>query len=471
MHLVTGDETRLFRQKRTTLNKAAAISMFVLGLAFVIISAFYVSSFLVILGVALLFWGAVLLYITPTRHVPIAMLYAEAEVNASNIERIINESGVSLNGIYLPPRNLKNVDSSLVVIPKESKITLPSPGEMTDSLVTNRKDGVLIVPPGAALCRLFEQGLRVSFARLDLKQLQVKLPNLLVEDMELAESAEINVRGNVVVVEVRGSVFDEVCGQMANQPRTHELVGCLLSSAIACALAKTVGEPVIIQQEIRILETETTKITYQFRAPQRSSVPVKSSMKTGLIVASQKIALPRVSHETSSSFASSLDLLKPVSNYLAALLVVGLVVSFSVWFIGWRLYDALEVWQVLPNFDFQNLLLLGMAMASVWILFAGRFISKLAGNEAFKRFSFFGVIAGLDVAVWAIGWFLYGRLNLTLNNIIYAILILLVMAMVSIALYPTKKKLISIEASQSSHSQAGAPSASPKRKEFNLKEE
>ena len=95
------------------------------------------------------------------------MLYGAAEVTTSNIERIINESGVSLTGIYLPPRNLKNVDSNLVVIPQKSQITLPSPDEITDSLITNRKDGVLVVPPGAVLCRLFEQELKASFAKLD----------------------------------------------------------------------------------------------------------------------------------------------------------------------------------------------------------------------------------------------------------------------------------------------------------------
>ena len=112
--------------------------MFILGLVLVIISMFYVSSFLAILGVAFFFWGGILLYITPTKQVPIAMFYAEAEVTTSNIERIINESGMSLTGIYLPPRNLKNADSSIVIIPKKPKITLPFPDEINDSLTTNR---------------------------------------------------------------------------------------------------------------------------------------------------------------------------------------------------------------------------------------------------------------------------------------------------------------------------------------------
>ena len=127
----------------------------------------------------------------------------------------------------MPPRNLKNLESSLVFIPQKSRFTLPSPDEITDSLAIARKDGVLIVPPGAGLCRLFEKELKASFANLDLEQLQTKLPKLLVEDMELAESAEINVKDNVIAVEIRGSVLDEVCsadGESASHSRARRLL-------------------------------------------------------------------------------------------------------------------------------------------------------------------------------------------------------------------------------------------------------
>ena len=148
--------------------------MFILGLVLVIISMFYVSSFLAILGVALFFGGGILLYIAPTKQVPIAMFYAEEEVSASNIERIINESGMFLPGIYLPPRNLKNADSSIVFIPQKSKITLPSPDEINDNLTTKRKDGVLIVPPGSALSRLFEDKMGFSFTKTNIGQIAIQ---------------------------------------------------------------------------------------------------------------------------------------------------------------------------------------------------------------------------------------------------------------------------------------------------------
>jgi hypothetical protein len=245
------------------LNQAAAISMVILGLILVIISVFYVSSFLAILGVALLLAGGILLYIAPTKQVPIAMFYAEEEVSASNIERIINESGMFSPGIYLPPGNLKNADSNIVFIPQKSKNTLPSHDEITDSLTTKRKDGVLIVPPGSALSRIFEDKIGFSFTKTNLVQWQFSFPKLLVEDLELAEKAEIQIQGNGVIIEITGSVLDEICQQADFQPKTHKQVGCLLSSAIACILAKASGKPVTILKETRNQETKTTRIEYQ----------------------------------------------------------------------------------------------------------------------------------------------------------------------------------------------------------------
>jgi hypothetical protein len=226
-------------------------------------SAFYASSFLAILGVALTFWGAILLYITPTKHVPLDLLNAAAEANATNIERILTEYNLTQKGIYLPPKNLQNSESSLVFIPETLKTPLPTPKESNEKQLTNEKTGAFVTPPGSALSRLFEEELGFSFTKTDLNQIQNKLPKLLVEDMELAENAEIQIQNNTVTLEITGSILDEICRQTDSQPKTHMQVGCLLSSAIACALAKATGKPVTIQKETRNQETKTTRIEYQ----------------------------------------------------------------------------------------------------------------------------------------------------------------------------------------------------------------
>jgi hydroxymethylpyrimidine/phosphomethylpyrimidine kinase len=73
----------------------------------------------------------------------------------------------------------------------------------------------------------------------------------------------MQIQGKTVTLEITSSILDEICRQTDSQPRTHKQVGCLLSSAIACALAKASGKPVTIQNETRNQETKTTQIEYQ----------------------------------------------------------------------------------------------------------------------------------------------------------------------------------------------------------------
>lgn len=105
------------QRPRRILFRIATYAMLVLGVALLLVSAFYASSFLSIVGLAILFWACILLYITPVKHVPLTLLQASADASMGNIERVITELNLTEKAIYLPPKNLKNIDSSLVFIP------------------------------------------------------------------------------------------------------------------------------------------------------------------------------------------------------------------------------------------------------------------------------------------------------------------------------------------------------------------
>ena len=235
--------------------------MLTLGIVLTATSAFYASSFLAILGVALIFWGAILLYITPAKHVPLTLLNAATISALGNIERTLSEADLSERGRYLPPSFLRDFESSVVFIPEWPEQPLPTPEEVAEEkqFPANRKL-VLITPPGRSLCQLFEKELGISFTKTDLDFVQQKLPKLLVEDMELAETAELQIQNDTVTLELTGNVLKEICQETRNLPRTHSQVGCLLSSAVACVLAKASGKVVTIQEEELSEDRETTRI-------------------------------------------------------------------------------------------------------------------------------------------------------------------------------------------------------------------
>jgi hypothetical protein len=103
----------------------------------------------------------------------------------------------------------------------------------------------------------------MPFTAISLADLQVKLPNLLVEELEIAEDAEIDAQLDTVTVKLNEHIFSQLCEETRRLKITHESIGCPLSSAIACALAKATGKPVTIEKEEQTQNGKTTEIQYR----------------------------------------------------------------------------------------------------------------------------------------------------------------------------------------------------------------
>jgi hypothetical protein len=246
------------------LNRIIAFAMLALGIVFLALSAFYNTVIAAVIGLGLAFWGAILLYVTPSKHVALELLNATVTSALSNSERIIAASKANGRGFYLPPRYLKDLESSLVYISPNTEQTLPPPGEIDeDELYQKKSKGICLRPPGLALSKLLEKELGTSFTRTDLNIVQDKLPKLLIEDTEIADNAQVKIENASIIIEITNHVLKQVCRETRNLPRTHQLMGCPLSSAIACALAKATGKPITIENEEETPDEKITKITYR----------------------------------------------------------------------------------------------------------------------------------------------------------------------------------------------------------------
>lgn len=253
----------MWKIRKSSLTQIGTCFTLILGIVLVVISAFYVSSFLAIFGVGLFFWGAFLLYLKPTKYVPLTLLNASTFSPTSNIERILAETNLTEKGRYLPPKYFKDLESSIVFIPKQHGQSMPTPEEVKEEkLFFSNRAAVLITPPGLALSKLFEKELGTTFNTTDLYFVQRALPKLLVEDMELAETADLQIQNDTVTLELSGSILFETCRETRKLPRTHAQVGCLISSAVACVLAKATGKIVTIQKDEQSSDGKTTRIEY-----------------------------------------------------------------------------------------------------------------------------------------------------------------------------------------------------------------
>jgi len=239
------------------------VAVLVTGVVMIALSAIENSPFLAVVGVSVAFWSVLLLFFTPTKHTFLALLKASASAGGSNIERSLIEFNSAEKGVYLPPQNLQNFESSLVFVPKTPQTALPASNETNDKLFTENKNGLLLTPPGLALSMMFEHELGLSFRKINLSQMQNMITKL-IYNLKFAEDAQVQIQDKTITLEVTGSIFNMLCQETRNsQPRTHAQVGCILSSALACAFAKSSDKPITIQKDTLNPDTKTLVIEYR----------------------------------------------------------------------------------------------------------------------------------------------------------------------------------------------------------------
>jgi hypothetical protein len=237
-------------------------SMIALGAIALLLSISSSSYVLAFIGLGLVFWGTLFLHIRPTKYVKLELLNATSSSTLINIERILITAKTYQKGVYLPPKNLQDPNSSLVFIPTEPNQPLPTSAETIPQKVQSKNPtGFYITPPGLALSKLFEKELRRPFTGTTMEDLQERLPQLF-EELQITKNLIVNIENDTVTIQMQNHIFEEICDETKKLERTHETVGCPLTSALACVLAKTIGKPITIQNDT-LTSDKTTVIKYK----------------------------------------------------------------------------------------------------------------------------------------------------------------------------------------------------------------
>jgi hypothetical protein len=230
-------------------NKAVASLMLILGL----------SSLFV--GLGLIWWGALLLLLTPTKHVRLELLTATATSSMVNTERLLVSNGSKARGVYLPPKLLHDYQSSLIYVPAQEGEPLPKREEIPEQNPQPQTSrAFFLTPPGLGLSRLFEKHIGRSFTETRPDELQRLLPRLF-DELEITKNTLILLGPHGMKVELRNHIFEDLTEETDKLKLTSRTAGSPLSSAIACALAKATGKPVTILAE-ETTPDQTTTIQY-----------------------------------------------------------------------------------------------------------------------------------------------------------------------------------------------------------------
>ncbi len=232
--------------------RAINIYFIAAGAVCLVLSFVYSSSVVTLAGLGLLVCGGILSYVKDEDYSKNSVLRASAFSSTSTLNQLIRDLEFKGAAIYLPPRYLKDGTSNCVFLLKNKRIQLPMEHQLqnsSESSFVKKPEGIMLTPPGDDLVTLFEETLKTSFVKMDMEFFKIEVPKLLVEGLEIAKKFEVEIADNVIVVKIENSIYGEPWGSFSVDPSMSPFTGSPLCSAIACALTKTLGKPVIVLKE------------------------------------------------------------------------------------------------------------------------------------------------------------------------------------------------------------------------------
>jgi hypothetical protein len=241
----------------------------VLSLAFSVITGSQVLAFI---GLGLTFWGALFFLVRPIAYVRGNILGITSVTLYSTIDRIIKDLKCEGRGLYVPPyprdvylpEHLKGLKESIVFISADLNSGPPSVEEIASSKFMTRKPrGICITAPGSSLVDQFEKLLRTDLTKMNLEDLCASLPQIILENFQLAKEIELKTEDNRVVLRTSDSVFKNL--YLEESPKSVRLLGCPLVSAVASALGKTTGKATLIESINTSPDVQTIEVSYGFK--------------------------------------------------------------------------------------------------------------------------------------------------------------------------------------------------------------
>jgi hypothetical protein len=252
---------------KISLVSSAIVTMLLLGTISLVASISYNSSIPAFIGLGLVFWGAILLYVKPEEYTRKTLLEATLSPSLITLNQMIQEFGYKGDATYLPPKYFANPENTKICISKYKYGSLPTPEQTQpyeDQPVARTKQGLLLTPPGIQLSKLLEKSLGKSFIQTDLESLQQNLPELFIEKLEIAENLELQaendtsktkkgnpasltqVRNTTVHARITKPLYGNTFKGAENPSQITGSIMCPVCSAIAIAITKATGKPVRI---------------------------------------------------------------------------------------------------------------------------------------------------------------------------------------------------------------------------------
>jgi hypothetical protein len=230
------------------------------------------SQVLAFIGLGLTFWGALFFLVRPIAYVRGSIVGMTAVTLYQTVDRIIKDLDYRGSGLYVPPysreiylpEHLKGLKEAIVFISADVESGPPSVDEIASSkFMTKKPRGICITAPGSGLVDQLEKMMGTDLTKMSLEDLCASLPQVILENFQLAKEIEMKTDDHRVILKTFDSVFKNL--YVEGGPRSVRLLGCPLASAVASALGKITGKATFIESINAPPDAQTIEVIYGFR--------------------------------------------------------------------------------------------------------------------------------------------------------------------------------------------------------------
>lgn len=270
------EEIQNLQKQLQNLNRRSATRISIVfavpGILSLIFSITTQSQILAFIGLGLTFWSALFYLVRPITYVRGSLLSTTATTFYQTIDRIITDLNCKGKPIYVPPypkevylpQHLKGLKETVTFIPADTNLTTPSIEEMaTSKFITKNPKGVILIPPGSSYLDQFEKLLRTDITKMSLEDLSTSLPQIILENFQLAKEIEIKTQNNQITLKTTDSVYKNLYRE--ETLKSVRLLGDPLVSAVACTIAKATGKQLTIQTLNTSPDAQTIEATLELK--------------------------------------------------------------------------------------------------------------------------------------------------------------------------------------------------------------
>jgi hypothetical protein len=214
-------------------------------------SYFANSVIMTLAGLGMVFWGVIMLYISPQRFVPEKVIEAMSISMTKSIDKLLVSLNYSGRTIFLHPKHLKGLSQGYVFIPYElrDQNILPNDEALAEEkLVYENPRGIFMVAPSRGIVELIENEIESNLAALDMTYIREILPKLLVNNLRMIDIMTMEETHGFIRVRMEGESAARVCMTVSNETNIGKHFGCPLCASLGLIFSKVTGKPVSIEE-------------------------------------------------------------------------------------------------------------------------------------------------------------------------------------------------------------------------------